>query len=248
MSKPKILTADIETTPNLAHVWSLWQQNVSLAQLREATRVFSFAAKWYGESRVIFKSEYHDGYSELVQAAHALLDEADIVVHYNGTTFDVPHLQREFLQAGLTPPSPFQQVDLLRAVKKQFRFPSNKLDWVSQAVGLKGKLSHTGHQLWVDCMAGDEKAWALMKKYNVQDVRLTEELYDKLRPWIPNHPHLGLFVGEDQACARCGSTEQEKRGLKAVGVSLYQQYRCKGCGGWSRGAKALSRMDMRAVS
>ena len=165
-NKPRILITDIETSPNLAHVWGLWQQNVSLSQLMDTTSMISFAAKWYGERNVEFYSDHHDGHAKMVKQAHRLLDEADIVVTYNGVTFDIKHFQREFILAGMNPPSPFRNVDLLKVVKSQFRFPSNKLQHVSDQLGIGQKTPHTGHELWVKCMAGDVKAWALMKKYN----------------------------------------------------------------------------------
>jgi uncharacterized protein YprB with RNaseH-like and TPR domain len=151
---------DLETSPNIAHVWGLFNQTVSLSQLRESTRVISFAAKERGSKKVHFYSEYHHGRDEMIGAAHDFLDRMDAVCHYNGTRFDVPHFNREFIMAGLNPPSPYQEIDLLKAVRKHFRFTSNKLAHVTVQLGLSGKLSHTGHDLWVRCMAGDEKAWA----------------------------------------------------------------------------------------
>ncbi len=53
----KILTIDIETSPNLAHVWGLWNQNVGLPQLLEPTQMISFAAKWYETKSVQFYSD-----------------------------------------------------------------------------------------------------------------------------------------------------------------------------------------------
>ena len=44
-----MLTLDIETRPNLAHVWGLWQQNVGLSQIVERGHVMCWVAKWYGE-------------------------------------------------------------------------------------------------------------------------------------------------------------------------------------------------------
>lgn len=184
----KLLTLDIETSPNLAHVWGLWQQNVGLNQLLESGEVICFAAKWYDVEKPSFFSTFHHGKDEMVSAAHALLDEADAVIHFNGQRFDIPHLNREFVEMELSPPSPYSQIDLLKVVKKQFRFPSNKLDYVTKALGLDHKVSHAGHTLWVKCMAGDYQAWEEMKKYNVQDVVITEQLYDRLLPWIPSHP------------------------------------------------------------
>lgn len=245
-STMRVLTLDIETSPNLADVWGLWQQNVSLSQLRECTRVISFAAKWHDSKTVEFYSDFHDGHLKMVKKAHELLDQADVVVHYNGTSFDIPHLKREFLLAGLRPPSPYKQVDLLKVVRGNFRFVSNKLDHVSQELGIGKKTKHAGHELWVKCLAGDARAWDTMRKYNKHDVVLTEKLYDRLVPWISNHPHHGLFTGKE-CCQRCGSEKLQRRGLAYTTVGVFQRFQCQKCGGWSRGAKSISRVGARSV-
>jgi len=244
-SSPRILTFDIETSPNISFTWGLWQQNVSLSQLVKSGEVISFAAKWYGEKKIYFHSVHHDGKEAMLGAAYDYLNEADIVVHYNGKTFDVPWFNAEFVRQGWSPPSPYAQVDLLQTVRSNFRFPSKKLDYVSQELGLGAKTSHTGFQLWVDCMEGKEKAWNLMRKYNRQDVALTEKLYDRLKPWIKNHPHAGLFSGEDHGCVQCGGMRLAKRGTARTASSVYQRYQCSDCGRWQRGNKALSRTIMK---
>lgn len=238
----KILLIDIETSPNVADVWGLWNNNVSLNQLRESTRMICFAAKWYGRPGTMFFSEHEDGPSAMVAAAHELLDEADVVMHYNGKKFDVPHLYREFLLAGLTPPSPFKQIDLCNVVKKQFRFPSNKLQYVSTALGLAGKVSHEGHELWVKCMAGDPDAWARMEKYNRQDVVLLEEVYEILLPWIPGHPHRHLYGGG--GCPTCGHFDVQIDGVYHTSLSTFTQYHCPACGSWFRGSRRLGGVDI----
>lgn len=245
-----ILHIDIETSPNLAHVWSLWNQNVSLAQLQESTEMLCFAAKWHGRKNAIYSSVHGDGKEKMVKYAWDFLDAADVVVHYNGRRFDVPHLNREFVEAKLPPPSPFKQVDILDTVKKRFRFPSNKLQYVSKALGLAGKVQHSGHTLWVQCMAGDPKAWKLMEKYNKQDVVLLEDLYTELLPWISSHPSVPLLTGDhgEDRCNRCGSSELEKRGYAYTTTARFQQYRCKECGGWLRSGKAVARVDLREVA
>ncbi len=243
-----ILTLDLETSPNLAHVWSLWGQNVSLAQLRESTQVISFAAKWYDKKPVMFFSDFHDGHDQMVAAAWRLLDEADVIVHYNGIKFDERHLNREFFEAGLTPPSPYDRIDLLSVVKKRFLFPSNKLDYVTRVAGQVGKVKHEGHDLWVKCMAGDAKAWSRMRRYNRQDVTETEDLYTKLLPWIPSHPHRGLYgpLSDDQ-CPSCEGTSLVKEGLARTKLATFQRYHCADCGAWFRGGKAIERVDVRGA-
>jgi len=245
----RTLLIDIETSPCLAHVWGLWNQNVSLNQLRQSTELLCFAAKWLGEPAkdTRFYSIPRNSRELMVVHGHELLDEADAVMTWNGRKFDIPHLNREFLEHGLRPPSPYKQIDLCDVVKRQFRFPSNKLQYVSTQLGLRGKAGHEGHELWVKCMAGDEAAWKRMERYNRQDVILLEGLYRKLQPWIPGHPSHAALEGA-HVCPRCGSGQLQKRGSALTLQSSYQRYQCKNCGGWSRDTKRLSGVTIREVA
>ena len=231
----KKLTIDIETSPNLAYVWGLWDQNVGLNQIESVGSVICFAAKWHGSKKVVYYSDHHDGHDVMVKEAWALMSEADALIHYNGKAFDVKHLQREFLLAGLGPAAPHIDIDLLAVARRQFKFPSNKLQHVSDALGLGGKLQHTGFDLWRDCMMGDDKAWTMMKKYNIQDVRLTEKLYDRLLPWIPNHPNEALFMQDPDACPQCGGKGTLiSNGVRANRTMTYRRFFCTSCGAWPR--------------
>lgn len=248
MTGPRILTIDIETSPNLAHVWGLWQQNVGLTQLLEVSEVICWGAKWHDEDRVMFRSNFHDGHDAMIAEAWELLDQADIAVTYNGLPFDIPHLNREFLLAGLDPYSEPQHVDLLKTVKKRFKFPSNKLAYVVQALGLPYKLETGGHELWVGCLLDDPSAWKLMKEYCCNDVVIEELLYDHVRPWIKGHPHMGLFLGEDFACQNCGGLLFKRNGWAYTKLSKFQRYKCKNCGVETRDKKAAQIVDFRAVA
>lgn len=231
----RILSIDIETTPNLAHVWGLWDQNIGLNQLFETSEVFCFAAQWEGSKTVIFKSAHHDGKEAMIQAAHNLLDEADAILTYNGKRFDAKHLNREFVAAGLAPPSPYKHIDLLQVVKRNFAFPSNKLAYVSEFFGLDGKVQHEGHELWVKCLAGDEKAWRKMRAYNKRDVTLLWDLHAKLLPWIQGYPNRAMYDGVRNGCKNCASTHLQKRGFDRTLATTYQRLQCQDCGTWQRG-------------
>lgn len=231
---PRILSLDIETSPIVAHAWGLRNQNVGINQIIERPRTMCFSAKFLDERKVTFYSEFAHGPDVMFHAAHALLDRADVVLHYNGDRFDLPRLNTEFILMGLTPPAPYKSIDLYKIIRRNFAFPSNKLAYISEQLGLTGKVKHEGHGLWIKCLAGDPKAWAKMKKYNVQDVRLLEELYELLLPWISGHPHIGLYTGETDCCTNCGSADLERRGFALTGVGRFQRYRCRGCGTWTR--------------
>lgn len=234
-----LLFLDLETSPNTAYVWGLYKENIPLARLIETSKVLCWSAKWYGEE-VIEGSDIKAEPPEFMLAhIHNLLNEADAVVHYNGSSFDIPVLNKEFLLYGFTPPSPYKQIDLLQTVRKQFKFTSNKLDHVCQELGL-GKKDDTTFTLWVDCMKGDPAAWDLMRKYNKQDVVLLERLYNKLLPWIRSSTNYGLYKEEDNlVCPNCGSKHYHKRGVYYTATRKYQRYQCQSCYNWFRDTKAI---------
>jgi uncharacterized protein YprB with RNaseH-like and TPR domain len=180
----KILMLDIETTPIKAYVWGLWDQNVSIDQIIEPTEMLCFGARWLGSKKVIFKSVHHDGKTAMLEELHKLMNEADVLVGWNSAAFDHKHINREFLENGMQPPSPVKDLDLMSVTKANFQFPSNKLDYVAQRLGVGAKVKHSGFSLWIKCMEGDAKAWAEMKKYQVQDVNLLIDLYYELLPWF----------------------------------------------------------------
>jgi len=248
----KVLAYDLETSPLITYSWGLWNQNIGIGQIEEPTRVLCFAARWYGEpkSKVMFYSEHHNTRAEMIDAAWNLIDEADAVLHFNGKSFDTKHLNREFVQAGMAPPSPVKEIDLLSAVRKVFRFPSNKLQYVSQALGIGEKAKHEGFDLWLKCMAGEEAAWSRMRRYNEQDVHLLIDLYNRILPWIPGLPNLNLYNGGLGVCPRlgCGQPTLQKRGVRTTGIGTYQRYQCTSCGGWSTDGKALDRSEIRGVA
>jgi hypothetical protein len=249
---PRILVLDIETRPLMAYLWGCWEQNVSPKQFIETPAVMCFAAKWHGKSKVHFHSDHHDGHDVMVAKAHALVDEADAIVHYNGRAFDMKHLRKEFLLAGLGPPSPHKDIDLLTVVRSKFKFVSNKLEHIAVELGLEGKADSGGWESWIQCLAGDPKAWAQMKHYNIQDVHQTEAVYDRLRPWIDNHPHWGLYMSpsfqSDDVCQRCGSKDLMRRGLRATNVGMYRLLQCNACKSYSRGRQRVGTVDARGVS
>ena len=231
----KILHLDIETSPNIVYAWGLFKQNISLSQIVQAGSTMCWAAKWHGKPKVYFDSEFQSTEEDMIKAIHALIDEADAVCHYNGTKFDMPTLNKEFLKFGLKPPSPYHNIDLLHVAKKQFRLASNKLDYVSQYLGVGSKTKHMGMELWTRCIDGDEKAWKIMEKYNKQDVRLLEKVYNKLLPWIHNHPNHALYKDTDRpVCATCGSKHLQSRGYRKTKTQIYRQFQCQDCGSWMR--------------
>lgn len=234
----KILIIDIETSPMTGLIWGLWDQNINYKHIQKEGAILCYAAKWLGESKVYFDSLNQSTPREMLRSAHALLTEADAVISFNGINFDIKHLNAQFLVNKMKPPAAFKNIDLLRVARSRFKFPSNKLDYIATRLGLGQKVAHEGMELWIKCMAGNKAAWGRMKKYNIQDVHLTEAVYKKLLPWIKNHPNINLF-SDIECCPSCGSGALQSRGTRVTVTGAYHRYQCLSCGSWATGTKMI---------
>lgn len=233
----RILLLDIETAPNIVHVWGLWQQNVGINQIIASGYVMCWAAKWYKGEEVFFDSIEKSKPKKMLERIHRLISEADVVVHYNGKSFDMPTLNKEFLTLGMLPPPPYKQIDLCLTAKREFRFPSNKLEYIARHLKIGEKVKHEGHELWISCMNHDDGAWRRMETYNKQDVMLLESMYERLRPWVRSHPTHGVYDESGVlVCPACGSARLQRRGWYRTQVNKYVRLVCKDCGTWSREA------------
>lgn len=230
----RILFLDIETAPHKVYCWALFDQNIAINQIVESGYTLCWAAKWHGQRKLMFDSIRRSGARRMVKRIYNLINEADALVHYNGLKFDIPTLNQEFIQQGLTPPAPSYQIDLYQTAKRKFRLASNKLDFVAQTLKLGRKLPNKGMELWRGCMDGDAASWATMERYNKQDVRLLERVYTKLLPWIPRHPNLGNFAGRADTCPHCGGHHMRSEGMRFADQRMYRRLHCMDCGGWAK--------------
>lgn len=231
----KILYLDIESLPTHAAVWSLWGVNVSTNQILKPGRTTCTAWKWGGDKKVDFAAEWKESdYHTFLLKIHKLLDDADVVITYNGIKFDIPTLNKEFVLHKIPPPSPFMHIDLYRTVRRQFRFVSSKLDYVCQQLGLGAKTQHRGMSLWHEVEAGCPKAQKTMETYNKQDVNLLEKLYNHIKPWIKNAPNLALMQEKaGVVCPTCASEDIEFRGYRYTKTRRYRRFVCNSCHSWS---------------
>jgi DNA polymerase elongation subunit (family B) len=241
----KILALDIETAPNVVDRWDLFSPSpVALNQIHSPGFVLSFAAKWHGKKKTQFVGLNTHSQKELAVEAWELFNEADVITGWNSDRFDIRWMNTAFREAKLQPPSPYVKLDLLKVVRKHFKLPSYKLQYVSQWLGFEGKVGHEGHSLWTKVLEYDPKAWKLMEKYNKQDTVLVEQIYDALLPWIDTHPNLNLYNGTLDGCPNCGQFNLQSRGYSFKRTGKYRRYWCTDCGKWSTGTKRVAGVEV----
>lgn len=238
---PAILIFDIETLPILAYVWGAYEQNLGIDSIVKDWCVLSWSAKWLGDDKVISdiltsREAVERNDSRLVRSFWKMLDRADMVITHNGREFDIKKVNTRFMFNGLTPPSSYKNVDTLVAARSVFGMTMNKQDYIAKYLGIQRKVK-TDYQLWIDCDNGKKKALKKMRDYNLHDVEMLEEIYLRIRAWIPNHPNLSLIASVD-ACPVCLG-EYRKSGIYYANRKRYNEYTCSVCGARFHSTKAV---------
>jgi hypothetical protein len=246
----KVLILDIETAPIRAFVWGIWNQNIGINQIESDWFCLTWAAKWLFDKKV-YSGAVTPGEAvkqddrRIIKSLWTLLNEADIIIAHNAEKFDIPKVNSRFLIHKMEPPTPYQTIDTLKHIRKQFGFSSNKLDYVNKLLNLQRKADTGGFELWERCYRGEGKALKEMLDYNVTDVRILEDTYLAIRAWIKPHPNMALFILDEKQsrCPSCGSGEMTEEGKYHTYANIFQGYRCGNCGATAR--KRLSEVHIK---
>lgn len=231
---PAILFFDIETLPIVAYTWGTWGVDISNDKIIKDWCCLAFSAKWLDDNRIIAdiltpKEVANRDDERLCKHVWKLLDDADIVVAQNGRRFDIPKMNGRFWKHGLGPPASYKIIDTMESAKKTFGLTYNSLDFLGEYLGAGRKLK-IDFSLWEQCDQGHKDALKLMSEYNQQDVILLENVYNKMRPWIQNHPRLTLYDKVVGKCPVCLGGDYKKIGLYTAAQKQYAEYRCNSCG------------------
>jgi len=242
-NKPKILLYDLETSLIKSYHWGLWNQNISIGAIIEDWYVICWSAKWLGTDTIINSSVHTEGRmgyertrdneASVILKLWKLVDEADILIAYNGKKFDRKKMNAKFLEYGLPEPTPYKVIDPMLIVKGNFALTSNKMDFVTKYIDSndEGKLS-TNLQLWIDAMNDDTIALDRMQEYCDEDINVLERVYMAVRHWDKNAPNLALHYDDaTPRCNGCGSTDLSPIPNKTSNTNLSKCniVRCNNC-------------------
>lgn len=237
---PNILLFDVETSPMEFYGWRTGKQYVSEDKIIENSSILTWSGKWLMDDEIFTHKVSPDEAIErdddaVVGELHSAFNKADIIIAHNVDRFDSKVANTRFILNGYSPPSSYRTIDTLKAARKHFAFPSNKLDYLSQILVGDEKLD-TSFKLWKRCVNGDETAIEEMLEYNIKDVRLLEDVYLQLRPWLKGgNPNLGLYYDDPgDRCPNCGHKGMSEDGYYYTGAGRYVALRCQNCGAYGR--------------
>jgi hypothetical protein len=250
----KVLIFDIETLPYEGRFWGLWNQNINSDDIIKEMSIVTWAAKWLFDDSIYYmkatpKEAVGRNDKRLVDGLWRLLDEADVVIAHNLDGFDKKVAQARFFRHGLKLPSPYQTIDTLAVARRMFgnKLGSNRLDHLAQKVlGIDGKME-TPKGLWRECCNGSKDAISTMNIYCQQDIKVLEDVYFALRPYIQPHPNIALISNlETPSCPSCGSDKLvELNKPYRTYVNEFVSFRCDCCGSISRARKSNTPLKVR---
>jgi len=129
---------------------------------------------------------------EALEAVRHLFDKADVIVGWNIKGFDLPFLLCRALYHNVDYSLMLRKViiDMKEVVSKLFvtkwgRAPS--MDAFIKWLGLKREVEFTGidvPDLYLKAIKGDESAKEIIFKHCEDDLRLYEQFYERLKPYI----------------------------------------------------------------
>jgi uncharacterized protein YprB with RNaseH-like and TPR domain len=236
--KVKTLYFDIETTALQAYVWRPGDQYVGHNQLvkgSDITDIICIAYCWDKGPVKLLHWDYNKQDSrKMIQEFDAIAKEADVLIGQNSDSFDVKHINTQRLMHGLEPMPEWadQTDDLLKQVRKFFKFPSNKLDYISNILGYGAKAA-VGMQDWINIQEKNEdgeKSFDKMLKYCARDVLITRKTFQHILPYIKPKFNMSVFNGK-RCCVSCGSEDIVEDRERVHGASRVMLYKCNAHGG-----------------
>jgi hypothetical protein len=184
---------------------------ISTRDIVQEPSIITIAWKWLGDETVSI-----DTWDNKKQCDKKLLkgflkeyNQADMVIGYNNDNFDNRWINAQAICYGFEVNTSVKSFDLIKPIKKNFRFQGYSMDYVASKLGTQTKIP-TGFNLWNDVQfetnkSKSSRALKEMCAYNIGDIIATEQLYLRLRPHIDHKLHLGVLRGSGKfSCVECG--------------------------------------------
>lgn len=225
----KRLYIDIEVSPNVGVFWQSGHKiSVGTENIIRERAVMVACWKWEGQKKVYSATwDAKQSDKELVKTLAKICESASEIVAHNGDRFDLPWLRTRALFHGVLFPHSLRTVDTLKLSRNQFKFNSNRLDYISKFTGGHGKLP-TQFAWWLSIMFDkNKKAMDEMVKYCKMDVLELERVHQIMIPYIK--PKVSVTT-ERLDCPECGSdnTGMKERTMLVSG-SVNVRMRCNCC-------------------
>lgn len=220
----KVLIYDIETSPNIGMFWRPgYKLQISHDNIIKERAVICICWKMVGESDVWYLTwDKNQNDEPMLEEFAEVLDDCDVAVAHNGDRFDLPWIKGRLCKMGIPVDPKLKTIDTLKWAKKM-GFNSNRLDYLGHYLLGRGK-TDTTYGMWKEItLDNDRKALQQMVDYCVNDVKLLEEVYEKLLPFNVPAVHAGVYAGgEKWHCPYTGSENVHSKGKRVTSLGTIQ--------------------------
>ena len=233
----KRLFFDIETSPNIGMFWSAgFKQRIDYENIIKERAIICICYKWGGEREVSYLTwDKKQNDKKMLQEFIKVANEADELIGHNGDKFDLAWIRTRCLFHNIPMFPDYVTIDTLKVSRAKFRFNSNRLNYIGKFLGVGQKI-HTSYDLWKDIVLKNcTKSLDKMVKYCKQDVKLLEEVFERMSVHIKPKVHYGMAHGSSKHdCINCGSDDMRviKTRFTAAGTEK-KQYQCNTCNKYS---------------
>jgi hypothetical protein len=125
-----------------------------------------------------------------------LMDAADIIAGHNVDGYDIRRANTRFLLNGIEPVTEKKTLDSLKIARKKFAFESNRLDYISQKLGLRPK-DDIRNSDWLKIVTtGDEATLRKVLRYNKGDVVSGKGVLSRLMKYSGKKENYGAIALE----------------------------------------------------
>ena len=239
---PKILIYDIETSPLQAWIWRPGDQVVRHGQLVKGEfdnyNIICIAYAWLsgGPVKELHWDKKTHSSKKMIEEFDKIIRSADHSIGKNSDRFDVKMINTQRLLHNL-PPMPEwlgSGDDLEKQMRKYFSLPSQSLDYISNMLGLGGKMKME-MQDWIDIVTrapNADKQLAKMIKYGKKDVSDTRAIIKKVWPHVKPKLNMSVFTGAF-VCKLCGSNNLHQDGFTRRTTGDYPKFHCRSHDGYA---------------
>ena len=234
---------DIESTYLTARIWRTGEQIIRHDQLfgKKYTDVIC-VTYCYGDDSPAESLDWglkKQNSAPMIKKFDEMINRARVVMGKNSDRFDNKHLNtlRLLNNHAAMPEWTKKTEDLEKLVRNTFNLPSYTLDYISELLGLGGKIKMEMED-WVRVVELKEKdALDKMLKYGKKDVEDTRAIWNYVSAHVITRQRAPAESTTLPCCTHCGSANVYRNGTRRSGNDTYQNFRCNNHHGYA--GKAL---------
>jgi hypothetical protein len=166
--------------------------------LEQSYYIICWVASYVGQEKIFSGCvtteqalEWRD--AEILSPLRDLMDSADIIAGHNVDLYDLKRVNTRFLLNGLEPVIGKKTLDTLKMARSKFAFESNRLDHISQKLGLRPK-DDIRNKDWLEIVkTGDQRTLKKVLKYCKGDVTSGKGVLERLMKYSGKRTDYGAI-------------------------------------------------------